>query len=134
MMQSSGMFVFSVSSFEFSAKRAAKLYPYILDIDFSKRRYLRHVLEKSADKGLIDSGTFRQWCDLLEIRNCVVHNNSISDVDKIIRFPDGLNIELKIDTMIEGNLRTFPALTHWMVNGYARWCASFLQRCDGAAV
>ena len=125
----SNLFVSSVSSVEFSAKRFLNSQPTdTLAMRPGKRVYLRDVIEASTSAGFISDSDRRKWGALLDLRNCIVHNNAISDVERDIRLRAGLRIQLQPGQMTKGNPAFFPQITGSTVTLFGRWGASVLRR------
>ncbi|MBI2856479.1 MAG: hypothetical protein HYX93_06510 [Chloroflexi bacterium] len=120
------LYVLSMSSIEFSAKRAIDMNPsHALNQAVARRIYLRDVMKKSMTLGLIDSVANSEWQDLIFIRNCVVHNNGISDSDRTLRI-EGMEIVVNKGRMIRGKLDTFAVLTRATLRLYRDWSLGFI--------
>lgn len=129
-MVGKSLFIDSLSSIEYSMKETCKTYHDILNIDFSRRQYLRNLISESHQAGLVNEKTRSRWHCLCELRNTLVHNNGISDIDLEMDFPTGEIVTMTKGTMTQGNLKFFPQLTCWAVGAYADWIASFLRRVN----
>jgi hypothetical protein len=83
---------------------------------------------KSHAGGLIDRATYELWCDVSELRNCVVHNNGIADVSLNIHLPNGVLVSMREGEMTGGNIRTYALVVRSVIDAYAAWCDAFLRK------
>ncbi len=120
-MATKGLFLFSISAIEFSMKHALRLKAQPLSIPKKKIKFF-NLIEESYDKKIISIDNFNYWRGVINIRNSVVHNNGIwEDEDKVYKYPNGLLLNLKNESMIRGNLRVFSQLTEWTLSAYIQW-------------
>jgi hypothetical protein len=127
-MLGKSLFVFALSSMEFSAKAAAKGHPKLLKLDFSKHIYLSTVMSKSLGAGLIDKAAKDQWDHVIWLRNVIIHNNGVSEQPSSITLSNGLKLDQLAGQMMQGNLLTFPRATRWAIGAYFSWCDAFLAK------
>ena len=88
--------------------------------------YLRDIMNVSMQNGLISGAAFREWEDLLNVRNLVVHNNSIADRSYRMTVGD-IRISMRPDRMMKGPLKTFVVLSENALTLYYHWAHSLLQ-------
>jgi hypothetical protein len=67
------------------------------------------------------------WEGVIQVRNMLVHNNGIADVTATYQIPNGPTITLTAGAMTQGNLRFFPELLLWSVDGFGRWSEGILR-------
>jgi len=113
------IFVETVSSIEFSAKAYVKQNPQKIS-KFKGRVYLRMIMEKLKDNDIISDSAFTLWEGTLNLRNTLVHNNGISEIDAEYGYPK-CRLRLRKDKMIQGNLKMFPSLTDWLLDSLKSW-------------
>ncbi len=128
-MLSKTAFVWCLSSIEYAMKAAMERYPDVMG-EPGKRRYLRDVINMSADIGLISDGRRRLWLGANAVRNRLVHNNGIGNRDAEWNFSEKLTVTMNDGEMIEGTIMTFPYLIGWLLDAYAEWCDAFLERAE----
>ncbi len=123
------LLIFSLSSLEYVAKVVDQESPAVLNLDRTKRIYLSKIMRASRDASLIDSADFDRWKALIELRNAIVHNNAIADVDLQCVYPDGTTVTLQRDVMIYAPTLLFPVrLTAWAAEAFGRWSEEFARR------
>lgn len=120
-------FILSLSSFEFCAKQAIVNFPNRLD-PISGRVYMRKVMEFSFNKGIISEDERDKWYAVIELRNSLIHNNGIAEVDLNFQLQENLFILMNSGNMINANLRFFPQVHLWAIEAFSRWCDAFLTR------
>jgi len=116
------IFVLSMSIFEHNAKVYHQQNPKKLGKinTRSGRVYLWNIMDKSKDKKIIFKKDFNLWDGLIKLRNSLVHNNAISEINKTCNYPK-CKLTLKKDKMLKGNLKLFPKLMDWMIDAIANW-------------
>lgn len=104
------MFVASMSALEFSAKLVLHGYPTspvttrienLKDQRRNRRVYLSDIVNITQGLGLITSIEKDYWEAILTVRNIVVHNNGISDIDADYQVGP-VRVELKKSQMTRG--------------------------------
>ena len=113
------VFIQILSSVEFSFKAYVRQYPKKLS-QFKGRVYLRSIMEKSKEQGIISDSDFSLWEGVIELRNTLVHNNGISEKTGAYVYPK-CKIEFNDDTMIQGNMKLFTFLTDWLLGASKDW-------------
>lgn len=124
------MFVWSLSSAEYSAKCIIAKYPAVLNIKKkpNRRLYLADIVAASRDAGLISADQRVLWLGANTIRNRVVHNNGYGEGDGRWKYAEDHTIVMEDKKMIQGTIMTFPRLTEWLVKQYADWSDRFLTK------
>ncbi|OCH01512.1 hypothetical protein A6E10_18710 [Aliivibrio fischeri] len=112
-------FIENMSSFEFLAKKITLNNEDIFGV-FNGRVYLFNIMKKSKSLGLIDESTFNLWSGLIELRNTIIHNNAISEKNVIYNYST-VKLEFIKNEMIQGNLKMYPLLIHWLIKNAERW-------------
>jgi len=127
-----GLFVMSMSSIEYSTKASIAYYGdghLALRLVKKKGRflYLSHIMTNSEREGLVHASAKLDWDRLIDIRNCVVHNNAIADQteDYVI---GGINVVTTKGKMLQGKLDFFATLTEVAVDLYFEWITALVQR------
>ncbi len=116
------IFISTMSSFEYCAKEFHKQNSTKLG-GINKRKgriYLRDILKKSYEVGLISENNHTLWTGLLNFRNMLVHNNAISDTDETYSYPK-IDLIFKETQMTQGNLLLFPNLLDWETDAIREW-------------
>jgi hypothetical protein len=88
--------------------------------DFKGRIYLRRIMERSKENKIIDDAIFCQWEGVINLRNTLVHNNGISEINMDYVYPK-CKLKMIAGNMTEGNLRLFPGLTDWILEATRNW-------------
>ena len=108
------IFIESMSAIEFSLKKYIAENPGKIG-NIKGRVYLIKILNNCKDKGLLSGSDYDGWNGLRELRNAIIHNNAISDVD-LKRDYNNTVLELKRDKKIQGNFLLYPAVIDWMLD------------------
>jgi len=125
-------FISTLSNVEYSAKETLKT---VSEKSFkqlremlrgSKRVYLRAIMKKSREIGLIDEKQYKTWQGLIEVRNAIVHNNAIADIDAKYEINDMEVIFIK-GKMLRGKLNFFIKLLEAAINQYHQWLKTLLS-------
>jgi len=91
---------------------------------------LRDIIDLSNRIDVINDHDYELWKGLLELRNCTVHNNSISSVTKEYIFPafksesylyEELHMNFIEGEAVRSNLWLFPHLINWIVDSIENW-------------
>lgn len=82
--------------------------------------YLRNIINASADLGYISYETYRDWEELLIMRNLVTHNNCVSDRKGIFEL-DGITIVMRPNRMMKGPPETFVSMTSRITALFVEW-------------
>ena len=121
------MFLASLSAIEFSAKQALKTQPSLLQLDWTRRIYLSNILNESLVAGWIDDETNDGFKDLIFVRNCLVHNNGISDEDRELFNLVGKPVRANEGQMLQGDLKLFLMYTCYACESFQTWCHRFFE-------
>lgn len=119
-------FTHAISSLEYSAKEIikktsrAEFQDLRNKLHSRNRVYLLKIMKESKDSGLITKGDYEHWDGIIFLRNCLVHNNGISDKDETLTIRT-INIKCENGKMIQGKLDTFYNLTDVSVDLYNDW-------------
>lgn len=127
MMVTARTFISSLSDIEYVTKLALKGHANLLSIDWGQRVYLGKVLEKSNAARWIDDDMARNMKDLLFVRNCLVHNNGVSDEDRKLFHPADKPLEAKIGQVIQSDLKLLLEYTCYACYVFESWSESFLN-------
>ena len=121
------VFTACLSSMEYSAKRALKDWGDPLEMDWSRRVYLSGIVEKSVKEGWIKECVAAQMDDILFVRNCLVHNNGVSDKKRTLFNPSGGLFEADVDQMLQSDLRLFLGYVLFACDYFQVWSRSMLS-------
>jgi len=110
------LFVFSLSAMEYNAKAL-----------FGRNNYLREIMKKSANNELIDGNTLKDWEHIIDIRNCIVHNNAIASKDADYTI-GGLHVVTTKNVMMQGKLDFFLVLTDLTVDRHYDWVKALIAK------
>lgn len=126
------LFVSSLSSIEYSTKSViavCKEKSPAHDLLPEGRAYLSNIMRKSLKCDLITSNDNDDWQSIIFVRNCVVHNNGIADIDKECAIA-GFKFESRAGKMMQGKLDFFLFLTEVGIERYYDWLQAVIkQRC-----
>ena len=120
------MFVWSMSSAEFAMRTAMQMHPDVIPEAKGKEIKFAKMIGLSADAGFIPDDARPLWFGANVVRNKMVHNNAIGDRDETWTFSSDLTVTMRKGRVVQGTLKLFPALTHWLVSEYAVLCDNFL--------
>lgn len=108
------IFVESLSFIEYHMKELTAL-----DASFFTKKpnriYLRNIVKEFKNRGNLSPQDASLWDSIIELRNCIVHNNAISDITGKYTFPNTV-LELNSGKMTSGNLKHFPYLIDWILD------------------
>jgi hypothetical protein len=115
-------FIYNMSAVEYVVVEYHKQNPTKLGPIGGGRRYiyLRDIMKKSQDRGLITMVDYECWEGLIELRNKVVHSNSISDKARRYIYPE-CKLEFQTNKAIEGKPDLFPILSDWLRVAIKDW-------------
>lgn len=126
------LFIGSLSSMEYSAKASIASYP-----DNSPAKtlikvrgryvYLGDIMRNSFRDELIGHNEYEDWQNLLFLRNCVVHNNAISDRDKSFDIAV-ISVVASEGKMLKGRLDSFAIFTEVAIERYFVWVKALIQK------
>lgn len=104
-------FIETMSMLEFQLKKLIKQHDLFEDLS---KLILSRLFDKINKYDTLSEVDYDGWRALIEFRNCIIHNNAISD--KNITFIDyNFSLEMKEGEMIRVNLSLMPAIQHWML-------------------
>jgi hypothetical protein len=113
------VFIEILSAFEFSAKKFLFNTSHPVG-NFNGRKYLRKIMLRSKDAGIINDADNQLWEGVIECRNCLVHNNGYSEINADYQYPK-CTLNLETDKMIQGNLHVFTNLIGWILDASSSW-------------
>jgi len=125
-------FISALSIIEYSAKEMLKMantssFEYLrTKLQSGKRVYLSEIIERSKKITLIDEQQYGIWRALIEVRNAVVHNNAIADIDGGYEIDD-IEINFVKGKMVRGKLNLFIKLLGITTDQYYKWLRALLQ-------
>lgn len=131
-------FIETISCFEYCLKETIKAYPNKIILPAKNRIYLYDILKASNEAGMISDGDLSYWNGLRELRNSLVHNNAVADIDRTFTFDDeptaGFVTPPPI-VMVKGQTQTgsynkFPEICQWAIGAYARWCSAYMESSE----
>ena len=117
------VFIATMSSFEFCAKECINNNPQRLG-SLHGRVYLKGIMEKSKDNSIIPHSDFTLWEGVVNLRNALVHNNGISEIDAVYNYPQ-CTLTMENGKMTQGDLRLFSGLTEWVLDSMRSWLLDF---------
>lgn len=128
MIVTKDMFVDTVSSIEKAVKDCAETYKQSglkeKSLEGNKNYlYLRNIINASADLGYIPYETYRDWEELLIMRNLVTHNNSVSDRKGVFELGN-ISIIMRPNRMMKGPPETFVAMTSRITELFVDWLST----------
>jgi hypothetical protein len=129
------LFIGSLSSIEYSAKLSVASYGEGSPAkDLTKVRRGQHVYlsdimrnSNSKDFNLIDDDEYNDWQNLIFLRNCIVHNNGVSESDRIFDIA-GIRVAASAGEMIPGKLDFFAIVTGVAIDRYFAWVKALIRR------
>jgi hypothetical protein len=113
------IFLETMSSIEFCSKGYVKEHPRKIG-SFGGRVYLRKIMKRSRDQNVIPDVEFERWEGAIELRNCVVHNNGISEKTAKHIYPC-CELIFEDGKMVRGDLMLLPSLIDWMLDSFKCW-------------
>jgi len=118
------LFVDIVSMVEKTSKEAVDLYPGTgirkKALDNRNFLYLRNIVQAASDLGIISKKEFREWDDILVMRNLAAHNNSVSDRSKKFEI-GGITVSMRPGRMMKGPMNTFIVLSGRITDLFYDW-------------
>jgi len=125
------LFVDSLSSIEYSTKVSVAFYGGASPAkNLAKVKgqyiYLSDIMRNSKNFNLIDDTEYDDWQNLIFLRNCMVHNNGISDRDKIFDIA-GIRVVANIGKMLQGKLGFFAILAEVAIERYLAWVKALIK-------
>jgi len=125
------LFIGSLSSIEYSAKVSVASYGAgspAKDLTKVKGQYihLSDIVRNSMGFNLIDDDEYDDWQNLIFLRNCIVHNNAVSDSDKSFDI-GGTRVVASAGKMLQGKLDFFAILTEVSIEKYFAWVKALIK-------
>jgi len=127
------LFIASLSSIEYSAKISVASYgegspaKSLTKVKRGQHVYLSDIMRNSRDFSLIDDDEYDDWQNLILLRNCIVHNNAVSESDKIFDIA-GIRVAASAGEMIQGKLDFFAIITGVAIDRYFAWVKTLISR------
>lgn len=127
------LFIASLSSMEYSAKVSVASYgegspaKSLIKVKKGPYVYLSDIMRNSNGCNLIDDDQYADWQNLIFLRNCIVHNNAVSESDKIFDFA-GIRVAASAGEMIQGKLDFFAIVTGVASDRYFAWVKELISR------
>lgn len=126
------LFFESLLSIEYSTKQSVAAYGKkspAADLLKTKGKYvyLNNIIRNSHQLNLIDDNEYTDWQNLTFLRNHLVHNNGVSDCNRIFDI-GGARIEASEDQMMQGNLNLFAILTEVSIERYFTWVKALIGK------
>lgn len=89
--------------------------------------YMRNILFCAMESGLIDQDRFREWDELLVLRNLAAHNNSIADRQDRFEI-EGITVSMRPGRMMKGPINVFVVLTGRLIVLFYEWLSLLEER------
>lgn len=89
--------------------------------------YMRNILFCAMESGLIDQDRFREWDELLILRNLAAHNNSIADRQDRFEI-EGITVSMRPGRMMKGPINVFVVLTGRLIVLFYEWLSLLEER------
>lgn len=119
--------ILSLSAVESSAKCAVAERPGLVPMN-GGRVYLRRIIRRSADAGMLSPEMEMGWEAVIELRNTLVHSNAVPERTLEVHLPGGPRIAMSSGQMLLGSRRLLPEVLLWTTGAFAEWADAFLQR------
>jgi len=119
-------FIHIISCYEFSAKEIIKNTSLTEFADLKSklqgggRVYLGGIMEVSKNSHFISDDDYEKWDGIIFIRNCLVHNNGISDKKASLDIGN-VKINCEKDKMLSGKLDIFHNLCDTATDLFNQW-------------
>jgi hypothetical protein len=127
------LFIASLSSIEYSTKLSVASYgegspaKSLTKVKRGQYVYLSDIMRNSKDFSLIDDDEYDNWQNLIFLRNCIVHNNAVSESDKIFDIA-GTRVAASAGEVIQGKLDFFATVTGVAIDRYFAWVKALISR------
>lgn len=127
------LFIASLPSMEYSAKVSVASYgegspaKSLIKVKKGPYVYLNDIMRNSNGCNLIDDDQYADWQNLIFLRNCIVHNNAVSESDKIFDFAV-IRVAASAGEMIQGKLDFFAIVTGVAIDRYFAWVKELISR------
>jgi hypothetical protein len=127
------LFIASLSSIEYSAKVSVASYEEgspaksLTKVKKGQHVYLSDIMRNSKDCNLIDDDEYDDWQNLIFLRNCIVHNNAVSDSDRTFDIA-GIRVAASAGEMIQGKLDFFAIVTGVAIERYFAWVKALIRK------
>jgi hypothetical protein len=129
------LFVEALSTIEYCMKETMNLYPnnrlakwYHKEKQQKKRWiYLRSIIEKSNQIGIVNDGDYECWNCIRDVRNSIVHNNAIANQNKTYQV-GGTAVSFIKGKMLRGKLDFFVKLTDKAIDLYYLWITIVIKQ------
>ena len=124
-------FIDTLSSLEFSLKKMLEtINPKVLSVIKERRRnkpiYFRSIIKELHREGYVNDKAYNGWITLIEIRNCVVHNNAIPESNRTL-YLDDLKIVFTRGQMLTAKLDFFVKLIDYAIKNYKRLVEALIE-------
>lgn len=119
-------FIHAVSSCEYTSKKTLihynnqNFHEIVSKLNTGKRVYINDIMKESSKQGIISMSDYDEWKQIIFIRNCVVHNNSVSDKTQHIKIND-IEINCKNGEMMVARRDSFVDLVGLTTDLYFNW-------------
>ena len=87
-------------------------------------------MANSKKEKLIDGDRLEEWEHIIDIRNCVVHNNAVAWKSKTYSIGE-LTVKAVKNKMMQGKLDFYLILTDLTVDRYYYWVNALIAKYDG---
>lgn len=130
LMLQTSLLVQILSAVEFGTKEAVKFIPNSFR-NIDGRLYLTKILKNSRELFDITDDDYIRWQSAIELRNCIVHNNAISEKKILQSYPD-FDLTFVVGKMIKTDLLTLPKLCKWIVTAFGKWVDKYLSLLESS--
>jgi len=132
-------FVFNLSSIEFFLKNIIKTSSAGPLVDWLSKKtedalkekkvfwmYLGNIMNVSRKKKLITKAQYRNWSNLLQLRNAIVHNNGVFEKSRELCIGQ-IKIIVEAENSIETMLINYPRLMKILIKLTRTWIEKYLD-------
>ena len=132
-------FVFNLSSVEFFLKNIIKASSSGPLVDWLSQKkedaekedkvfwmYLRNIMKESKKKKLITKAQLKNWNNLLQLRNAIIHNNGVFEKSRELRIGQ-IKIIVDAGNPIETMLINYPRLLKTLIKLTRTWIEKYLD-------
>ncbi|CAI8773694.1 hypothetical protein EMIT0P43_170098 [Pseudomonas jessenii] len=121
-------FISSMSVTEYCAKETTGKFLNHLTAKIKTNIHLSHIIAESFNANIITEESKTLWKSLNDLRNCLVHNNGISEKNRSYVIDDTMTINMIKGRMISSTLCLFPATIKALVHNYNDWACAILDK------
>lgn len=113
------------SAIEAALKTACRATKEFVDAKPPERLYLRWIVKHAKELGYLSEDCLEKWLFIIELRNSIVHNNSVPEQDLQFKRGDELILQTYKNKHISGPMKAIPTILEWAIDSYASF--AFMQ-------